>query len=706
MIFNATVRTYALAWLIGIAGWMSAAEIDPATIIRNQAKTTWAEAVKANDIWSCLQLEEWGREQKPPLRLGPVLGSSVIHGNPLFAVPETLRLSADFGDRILISGERRVWVIAPDGRPLQAGAMLATHGWSQVASWDGSVVASGRRVGNQLTIDAGSTRIADGKVLLRGSMGIVDVQGLDGIGAVADDGSAIAMTVTSDNAIAAPPRQICVITTRGGDPLHFPRLSGAFAVGRGGAWLAGYSQRGETLARGDERLPIGYASPGPGMLACILQTKPTLILPDGKDVPLNPGRAVGKNPMLLTVGGWLAMITGDEAKGVSSGGMMGDDEGKVIDLPISVLLWRWSDLLANANAVPSKTIIGHAWRADDRVQSLWLWNDKSIEELDLAGLQPIRRPYLQAPGRISWPWTSGNCLIIKIGGSRHLVYGPDKSLLWDGDCDSIWVRRPNLAVTRRIAKGDVYSYQLQHLAADSTARKEVNLVVPPIDQEFLVEFRRRDCVVFGPPTAWRRFDLTGKLIDEGVTARPSITEWDLPRGRFFRDHARLFPKALPDPEAFEDRLLPRDAWRSGQIEVLLDRHRTVFTTTKSSSSSKKRAVWSSLGQVPYGDHLAMASGVLVVAGSDGIAQASLINGPALNLKLPNNVGSTDFANGPWRINDMQFIPPRGREYTWDDRLGFFPIRLRGPDEANMLVVTSSVLIELEPDAAKMVGRTP
>ena len=686
--------------------------IDPVAEARTRAKATWSEAAKAQDLWGCLMLEEWGREQKPVLRLGPVLLDSVIYGRTVFAVPEHMRSLVDLGDRVLMATDRRAWLLTLDGRPMQPGVVLST-GWAQAVGFDGGVIASGTRQNwPSRVIDLGSTRMADGRPVIRMRMPIIDQQDLDGIGSVADDGSAIACAVPSNEPRFAPARSVWVAIVNRPEPIKIPNAWSPIAVGRNGAWVVIHNQKGQVLVRGDEQVHITWPSAGPGVLACFLHKKPVLVLPDGKDVPLPVGRPLGGDARMMTIGNWLVLATGSGVKTKSDGGIFGDNAGQDVDLPASVMLWRWTELAADPTHPAAETVVGQVERATQFAAALWIWSSsRALDLLDLTGKQSLRTKYIDTPSDISWPWTSGNCLVVRTDPTKHMVYGPDKSEIWTGECDPLWVKRPDLALTRRI-RNNVFSYQLQRMSADRSARKEIPLdVLPPVDQGINVGFRRDDWLIAFQPGAWRRLDLAGKLIDQGVDGvqpgPPGCQEWDIPwetGGRFYRDNARAFPKAAPSPSQFNERLLVQDAWRFGPVTILIDDD---YHIQARSQPGRKHGEWNELGEVTGADHLALAGSLPVIANGNNFALASLIGGPALNRKLAPGLAATDFGPGPWRINDMNFVVPRGHEYVWDgDHLGFWPHRLRSPDDASLLVITRSVLIELEGDAARLVGRAP
>jgi len=85
--------------------------------------------------------------------------------------------------------------------------------------------------------------------------------------------------------------------------------------------------------------------------------------------------------------------------------------------------------------------------------------------------------------------------------------------------------------------------------------------------------------------------------------------------------------------------------------------------------------------------------------------ATIDSGPKLNMK-PAAEKLAELPPGAWRIDRRnQFSPPRGKQAEWDtERLGWQPMRLRSPEGGNMLVVTRSVVIDLTPEAARLVSK--
>jgi hypothetical protein len=82
----------------------------------------------------------------------------------------------------------------------------------------------------------------------------------------------------------------------------------------------------------------------------------------------------------------------------------------------------------------------------------------------------------------------------------------------------------------------------------------------------------------------------------------------------------------------------------------------------------------------------------------------IVAGPRLSEVRP--AATQEMPSGPWRLEgDHRFIVPKGKQYRWDgERLGFWPVRLRSPEGSGLLIVARSLLIELSPEAAKVIGR--
>ncbi|MBA3707719.1 MAG: hypothetical protein H0W83_02725, partial [Planctomycetes bacterium] len=145
---------------------------------------------------------------------------------------------------------------------------------------------------------------------------------------------------------------------------------------------------------------------------------------------------------------------------------------------------------------------------------------------------------------------------------------------------------------------------------------------------------------------------------------------------------------------------PRDAWQIGRSLMVLARDERVLI------SGKKKNEFVELGSCAGADRIALRKEDIVIVNGPGRVIAGVANGQLI-LDPTARLDSDPPSGGPWRIDGMQFSPPRGGTLEWDDRCGFQPLRLRSPrnnDPQGMLLVTQSLVINLDPGVAKSVGK--
>jgi hypothetical protein len=692
------------------AAALFASEADP----RAQARATWSEALKAGDAWTCLQLEAWARGRKPAYKLGAALGGSTVSGEVLFALPDTVANVFDAGDRIVMTTYQRAYVVAPDGRPLQASVQLTPEWGRQAAGYGAQAVGACRRrhgdaPGERRIVELGSTVIADGSHPVSQTIPLGPTQRWDQDMAVADDGSAVVTVIISDS--DAPngrnDRSMVVAT----DKVRIVEdCREPFGVGRRAAWLLARNADGVLLVRGDQRQTVTAGAPGPGLAACVRGGKALLIGIDGKEQPLTGAPALGDAADVITVGTWLVMGSGYGAKIVSEGDLLGENAGEVTEQPPTLAFWRWSDLQTNPTAKPVTTMPGELSQATQYAAAVWLWKGSAIDVIDLSGAEPVRSHYMDVRDPIRWVSTNQHCLRVEYEKPRRFeLYGPDKAELWSGECVGIEVKRRDLALSEHRGKDDRHEWRLQWLDATPGKRRSVPLQLPPEDQRLNVSVSAPDMVIArGDMGEWRQANFAGKVIDaanergpQGVD-RPSCPEWSwfMATGRYYREGAHVYEKSMGPPEDIMSRLSLLDAWRVSGSTVLLNGDGRVLI------SGRRRGEWIEAGIAPGGSRLALSGNQpAVMRGDESKPIALLVPGPKLVEARDRTPDAIDFPAGPWRLERGRFTPPRGRQYEWDDqRVGWGGVHLRSPDGSGLFIITPSALIELDPDAARFFGK--
>lgn len=701
--------------LLGLLAALSlaAGEPDPAA----QAKTVWSTAAKAGDFWTCLQLESWGRARTPAVRLGPALGASTTIGDPLFALPDRISDIVDLGDRLVTWTRERVFLLAPDGRPLQPSLVCSVEGGDKQVGFGGNVIGSVRQDERNMRrfLTLAAQRLADGKVVISAEHNLGQMHAWDGGAVVADDGSAIATHLGVDDPARPPnaerPRMIVVASDRLPQPVIVGGLHRPLGIGRSGAWLIAHNARGHMMlvrpeGQGQRRQRILGAAIGPGLAACMVEKVPTLVKIDGSDVPLQGGPAIGNDHTLMTVGGWLVLSSGYGAKAVSEGDLLGEGAGQVTDQPCTLALWRWADLAADPAAKPAMTVVGQPSRADDQAAGLWLWEGNAVDLLDLSGREPARSRVLDAPAAVGWVNSNLHCLVVHLPDDRKLVYSPERKVLWDGAASSLSVKRRDLMLVE-VRKGERSEFSLVWLAEDPEKRRSVRLPLRPGEYIAAVSHRAPDRVMINHDGegSWRVVDFEAKgqmsssIPPAPPVERPDVAElsWYMPWGRFYREGARLVAKAAGPSADLMARINLRDAWRVGGTTLLLDDDGRVW------SSGRKKGEWIEIGQALRADRFAMSGKLLLLARGD---RPMAVFAPGPKLDPADRAAQVEpLPPGPWRIDRRtRFVQPRGKQYDWDfARVAWGDIALRSPEQSGLFIVTDPLVLELVPEMARFFG---
>lgn len=688
-----------------VASTLLAGEVDP----KAQAKTVWSEALKQGDAWTCLQLESWARDRKPAVRLGSALGDSAVVGEVRFALPAYVTHICDLGERVVMATAERAWVAAPDGRPVQPSVRLRPVGGWQQTGYGGKVIGTVRRVRHdgKVALEFGAVALADGRPQLETRLELTPVQHWGEELALSYDGKAFAtIVVTEDGAERRRTRNVAIAAEK--KTWIVGECREPYGIGPAGAWLLarGLGDVGPLLVRGDKRTPIIAGAAGPGIAACIIKDKALLIREDGSEAPLTDAPALGSSAGMVTVGSWLVLASGYGAKVISEGDLLGENAGGMTEQPSTLALWRWADLAANPAAKPAAFIQGDLSPAYDRAAALWVWKEAGLDLVDLTGEAPVRSRYLDAPAPIRWATSDMHCLRLEFDKpQRFALYGPDKAELWSGEAQDVQVKRRDVALTTHRKDGRP-SWRLQWLSADAGKRRSVTVAMPVEADDLQVAVYQPDLVLGrGPNRAWWSAGFDGKAIAsgdaDGGPPRPDCPEWSwfAPTGRYYREGARVYEKALGTPADAMQRLQLADAWRAGGSVMLLE------TDGRVQVSGRKRGEWLDLGAAEGAQRFGLRGPVPVLVRDEAKVVATMASGPKL-LPGDNSTALEIPLGGPWRLADeMRFTPPRGRQLQWDgERVGWGEVKLRSPDGAGMFIVTASALIELDPDAARMFGK--
>jgi hypothetical protein len=648
-----------------------------------EARALYGEAVKSLDVWTMLQLEAWSANNGG--RLHSALPGVEMIGEPLFATPFTISHLHNLPDRVVVTTRDRVYQWAVDGRPLSLSWPLPFGTWEDTVEPLGQALGLlGRRSNDDdtRTFSLAAVSLGDGSV--RSSSEFSGPSGEHtGAVAVAPDASAVAAELHGEST-----RVIVAIGKE-------QRILGGWrrprALGRNGAWMIADNGNDRTLiTQGGATTRLRDSATGPGSAAVLIKDQASLVKDDGSLAAMEVPMGLGKDAQLVTVGAWLVIASGPGALSKPAIDVLGNLSGGGQPQPPRCAFYRWRDLLADPAAPPVAVEDTSLVVAESEAAAVFRWHGPTIELMDLAGDQPVMRPFATAPGDISWIEAEFQVVTVSLAdGKRWLLDATGKELLqptpgW------LEVHSRDWALARAGADGKE-AYQAIHLSVDSTKRNAAPLQIDPGEWRVVLP-TLSDQVVAWRDDLWRRLDaFTGKVIAQGdAESRPSVDRsWD-PRGRFYARGPRVLRKTAPSPGRQWNAL---DVWRTGRVTTILDRDERVWI-------SRKRGEWLDLGQTPGSDRLVRCNGDLGVSDRDGKVLATITSAGRLDAPRPM-LG--ELPPGLWQVRDLQFVPPRSGNQVWNPATGLFPEYLRCCEDG-LLVPLASVVLVLDPAGGKALGR--
>ncbi|MFM2092638.1 MAG: hypothetical protein RLZZ127_3127, partial [Planctomycetota bacterium] len=518
-----------------------------------EAKALHARSLRENDLWTALQLEAWGRRNT--LRLGPVLGASDIHGDPVHGFPETVRLVVDRGAVIGVFAGSRLYQVAPDGRPLAPsvplGLAIDRAGWSG----DGRFAAVARidspdPLTHRLRVAVRS--VPAGAILVDQGLGVVAGDHTASEVAVSDDGTAAALEV-SNHPLGQP--RVALVRADGANQL-VPGLRDPVAVGTRGGWFIA-RQTGDNalvLVRGGQRQPLAAAAAGPGWTAIIPgdAKRLQLLAADGTVREVPPAIGIGNDPRLAVRAGWLVLHSGGGAVTVPGR----DDLDREIPggqpQPPTLAAWRTAEL-ADAVAAP-RLVRPMPWSpAGHMTAGFFAWDGPRAWVVDLSGDDPVDLPLPSTGAAVAWIDTDLN-LFAKIrrqDGSCTLVDRIGRTW-YDGEGRDIWAQEQRRAIVAVTATGGTRGWLLAGLDPDPARRTRVPLQLDPEGWDEISADRhgRRVVATSWSRSSWVELDpATGRERRRGSTGdpetpRPGVDRlWGANGGRWQAWQGRLLDKA-------------------------------------------------------------------------------------------------------------------------------------------------------------------
>lgn len=698
-------------------------KVEPKAVdVKAKVKALLAEALKAEDLWTALQLDAYA-QAKLAAKQAVQLGNTEIIGDPLLAFPARIHSVWDRGDAVGVVAGLRYYHLAPDGRPLALSTPLTftpgSGGPNAAAlSVDGKWLAYGERqrtptVHMHLVVRA----VPGGAERIRVSMPAVAGDYLDNM-VVADDGSAV-MASVFDGDDARPRLFVARSSAKGEAGAGMGEVVPAYfrphGIGPDGGWLLAEpwaarnaDERQYALIHG-AKVELGVTAASSGGLAAIVTAVPEagflvkVANAEGITTVLPVPAIMTRSAKLRTVGGWLLVGTGYRGMTEDGVDLLGNPV-KGERQPFTTFAYRWKDLVEPQKAQPVWQSVSNFAISDTEPATAYAWRELQVVEVDFSGSDPQERKFATASGPIYSLDAVHQRLKIVYDDDSAQVLDSKGQTLWLGTGTGYWLQAPEWMVLRTGSGAEV-AWHVIRLSADPQARSAAKLQLDPGPWEISVDVYGRR-VVASTDERWFELDaITGKARRKsapGVRA-PLVEMHDSSPGRFTRSYGRLVDKSAPAPTQGEDpmrRLAPRDAWKVGPALLIYDQSGQVF------APGRKRGPMAAIGTCETGDHFALFKGALAIAGTGNLLAATFAPGPIIAKDLPVPPPPAEpLPGGSWRIDELTFASPKAGTLAWDAvRAGFYPRLLRSPPASpGLLVITASVVIDLDPAYARLFG---
>ncbi len=716
----AVVRSLLLATAMmvgsGVTSLMPAVDTKPTPVLKDadpkaRMKSLVAEALKSGDLWTAIQADAYA-SQKLGVRSTGILGNSEIIGDPLLAFPSRIAGHHQRGDQVIVVAGQRIHRLAPDGRPLTVSQVIPFVPHATAVSADGTFVAlAERQRAPTWALKVMVRNLTSGADVFSATLPLVVSDFIHGDIHIAADGSAVMIGVLNDDGEAGPRT---AVLRAGGKHVMIPGYYRPVAIAADGAWgiaepasnLVG-EDRHWALLHGGTVLTCRSVAVGSGVAALIALEERGSVQVVGRDgirTALPLPRALGASARVLSAGEWLVVASGWPKESAGEVDLLGNP----VAAAESYTSWfyRWSDLAAGAaTAQPALTVPGVPAVSTLTPNTVFVGAETAVRVVDLTQAKPEAKPLMTAVGGVRWIEPLHGRVLLWLRDGKYQVIDESGTDLWNGVAtNGVQVYDPSFATIHQ----DDGTITWVRLSATAAERINARVTLPASDYELELDRYHRRLVAARSRSEWVEFDpATGKAVKvPGIRPlRPQVVRCGpgTAISAFSVQWARLVPRLAPP--AVEDpasRWNPLDAWRVNGTLVVLDHHGQVHV------AGRKRGTYQTLGSVDHPSMFAQtAMGDLMITSGENVGKARLAAGPIL---ATEGVGigqlAVPLAEGPWRVKNLFFVPPRGGSLMWDaERCGFVPARLRSPPPpaTGMLVVTDSLVFDLDPAVGKQLG---
>ena len=679
--------------------------------IGEEVKELHTDSRKEGDLWTAIQLEAFvKRYPETKIRLSSFLGRSTLVGSPLFAFPENVRNHWDLGADVWAVTNRRFYALKENGRPSQLSFEIPIHPGRSTLNSTRQFVALANTVGNfrARILQTAVMDIETGDLKWRKDTPLTGIpegqqDHLHHSMVVAHDGSALVTALYRQHGDFV---RLQVVTPNSSKPLR--GLSRPAGIGPGASWLIASRDRQRLLLSGGKETASQKAAIGPGVAVVRHGDKLSWVDSAGKLSPFVGNVTLGNRPDAWSHGEWLVVGTGEGAQTEPVTDLLGNVVEGSENQPYSLAFFRWSDLLENTKANPVTVLPGRYSRCDFKPNTLYSWTDTVISLIDLNGDEPVVNDWTEIEERVNRVDNSHHYTRVRSEGGFISFLNNAGEEMWKGQgFADAWVHsRGNGVAQRDSEEGPSFTHIT--LNTDKAQRQNVDLEIPKGWWEIRTNIFEQQ-VVANSKAAWHRVDMKTGKITQTVVKDPLVEFARAPwwrgeenqRGRFWRRDGRLLSKLdYGDDQALEERVVANDALYVGRSLLVVDKGRKVL-------NFESRKGFENLGDIQADVFTTDEDNetLLLSRGWNNRVVGKLERGPKISNKLegvPEN--GTGLSSGPWKFDRQnRFMPPRGSQQQWDvERAGFSPRRLRSGGK-RMIVVTSSIILVVEPRALSLIS---
>jgi hypothetical protein len=714
----------ALALLLGtgLALCAPAVETKPAPLpnpvlkegeLKSRLKALVSESLKLGDLWTAIQADAYAT-QKLGVRSAGLLGSSEVLGDPLFAFPAHIAGQHQRGEQVIVIAGQRLYRLASDGRPLAVSQPIPFVPHATAVTNDGVFVALVERTRTPAwALKVLVRNLTTGSEVFSATLPLIASDYIHGDIHIAPDGSAVMVGVLNDNGNAGPRT---AVMRAGGKHVAVPGFYRPVAIAADGVWgiaepasNIGGDDRHYALLHGGTSLLCRSVAVGTGVAALIAvedRANVQVIAGDGKRSTLRLPRALGTSPRVLSAGEWLVVASGWPKQDEAEVDLLGNPVTSAGE-QFTSWFYRWSDVATDATrAQPLLSVPGVPGGSTLAATTVFVGGDDAVQVVDLTQPKPVANLLMTPAGPVRYVETRHGRVLLWLREGKFQIIDESGADLWNGVAgNGVVIHDPWYASTYQ-EDGTITWVRLAALPAERLSTR----LSLPAGGGFELELDRyhRHLLAVRTRADWMEFDpSTGKAL-KGAGIRPLRPQVVAPGAgsaisAFTVQWARLLPRlATPVVEDPSSRWNPLDAWRVNGTLVVLDHHGQVHV------AGRKRGSYQTLGSVDYPAMFAQtAMGDLMITSEENVGRARLAAGPILATE-GQGIGqpAQPLLEGPWRVKNLFFMPPRAGSFMWDaSRCGFTPARLRSPPPpaTGMLVITDSLVFDLDPAVGKQFG---